>query len=67
MGRSASWIDKDLVDLVDLPCVNPSCNEPQFSDRLGPSGLCKHHLKISHSAHNMVRDSTVPEFTITLP
>ena len=67
MGRKAGWIDKDLVDLVGLPCCHPACNAEQFSDRLGPTGLCRVHFKISHRAICLPVRTAEPEYHITLP
>ena len=67
MGRKAGWIDRDLVDLVDQPCANPSCNEPQYSDKLGPTGLCRVHFKISHRAICLPVRTAEPEYHMTLP
>ena len=46
--RAADKFDKEFSGLPDhMICCNPRCDNPQVSDRYGPTGLCAEHLKQS--------------------
>ena len=46
--RAADKIDREFEMPADMSCCNPNCNNPQVSDRYGPTGLCAEHLAATH-------------------
>ena len=46
--RAAEKFDREFEMPADMSCCNPNCNNPQVSDRYGPTGLCAEHLAATH-------------------
>ena len=46
--RAANKFDREFEMPADMSCCNPNCNNPQVSDRYGPTGLCAEHLAATH-------------------